>query len=206
MHGIGTIHMARHGQPDIDRRTPITAAAYHDWWARYQETTLMPGEHPPDQLVQIAGFASHLIASPLPRAQETMARVARGRPSLTDEIFVEAPLPAPPVPLLKLSPRVWGGVSRVFWWCGYCDGQESRKEAECRAERAADRLVDLAAEGGDVLLCAHGWFNRMTGKVLRERGWKRTHDGGDSYWAWRSYVPEVVYVKSGAVARAKETI
>ena len=40
-----------------------------------------------------------------------------------------------------------------------------------------------------VVLCGHGWFNRMTRKILRRRGWQCVYDGGDSYWAWRRYEP-----------------
>jgi hypothetical protein len=38
-----------------------------------------------------------------------------------------------------------------------------------------------------VLLCAHGWFNRMMRPVLRKQGWREIEDGGDAYWSYRRY-------------------
>ncbi len=83
---------------------------------------------------------------------------------------------------------MWGVLSRLAWWFGYDGGGESRRMAEMRAARAASRLEKLASEG-PVLVCAHGWFNRMIGRELRRRGWRRVYDGGDRYWAWRRYHP-----------------
>lgn len=187
----GRIVLARHGEPSLDRRVKITARSYHDWWQRYQESGLKDGETPPPVLIDLARSSEILLSSTLRRSRETAAAIADGRFVLADEVFVEAPLPAPPVPLIRFTPRTWGGVSRIVWWLGYAAGGESRREAEVRAERAADYLIDHAASGANVLLCAHGWFNRMAGRVLRDRRWRRTYDGGDHYWAHRTYEPPV---------------
>jgi hypothetical protein len=61
-------------------------------------------------------------------------------------------------------------------------------ERAARLEAAADRLEALSARG-DVLLCAHGWFNRMLRGILRRRGWACIYDGGDRYWSWRRFQP-----------------
>ncbi|MEM8784348.1 MAG: histidine phosphatase family protein [Pseudomonadota bacterium] len=189
MTASGRIHMARHGRPDIDRSTPMAARDYDAFWAQYQETGLVAGEKPSEDLAKIAEEAGALASSSLRRARETMAALAGDRGWLIDDVFVEAALPAPPLPLLRLSPKIWGAISRVWLWCGESHCQEIRPDEENRAQRAGDILIDLAAEGSDVLLCGHGWFNRMTGRVLRERGWVCVHDGGDAYWSWRTYAP-----------------
>ena len=44
-----------------------------------------------------------------------------------------------------------------------------------------------AGEGRDVVLAAHGWFNRMLRPELKKRGWTCVHDGGDKYWSYRIY-------------------
>jgi broad specificity phosphatase PhoE len=137
----------------------------------------------------VADAAHCLLASPLPRARQTLERVANGRKMEIDPVFVEAPLPSMPIPFLRFSPDTWGVISRVGWWLGIAGAGESRREAEERAARAADMLIRRAADHGNVLLCAHGWFNRMTGRALRERGWRCIHDGGDRHWSWRTYVP-----------------
>lgn len=185
----GAITIARHGRPALSRQGWLTARGWTEWWAAYDRSGLAEGEMPMPVLVEIAAEATVLIASPLPRARQTAGLVAPGREIEADALFVEAPLPAPPLPdWLKMRPAMWGILSRLVWWFGYHGGGESRRMAEARAERAVLRLEVLAREG-DVLVCAHGWFNRMMGRALRRRGWRRVYDGGDRYWAWRRFIP-----------------
>ncbi len=185
----GVITIARHGRPALPRLGWFNARGWDGWWQAYDRSGLAEGETPMPVLMDIAQESAVLLASTLPRARETAELVAGGRVIEEDALFVEAPLPAPPLPgWWKMRPGMWGVVSRLGWWFGYHAGGESRKMAEARAEQAATRLESLAARG-DVLVCAHGWFNRMIGRVLRRRGWRRVYDGGDRYWAWRRYQP-----------------
>ena len=62
----------------------------------------------------------------------------------------------------------------------------ARDVADREAEAAAARLIE-AAQSGPVLLCAHGWFNRMMRPVFRSLGWRCVRDGGDYYWTHRRY-------------------
>lgn len=181
--------MARHGRPALSRRHWLNARGWTDWWAAYDRSGLAAGETPIPILMEIAAECAVVVASTLPRAKETARLIAPERECLEDALFAEAPLPAPPLPdWLKMRPAMWGVLSRLCWWFGYDGGGESRRMAEARAEEAATRLETLARRG-PVLVCAHGWFNRMIGRVLRRRGWKRVYDGGDRYWAWRRYHP-----------------
>jgi broad specificity phosphatase PhoE len=184
-----SITLARHGRPALSRKVRIDAAGYKVWWDAYDEGGLAPGQHPPPALRHAAASAGMIVASPLARSLETARAVAGARQVATDDIFVEARLPPPPLPaLVKLGPRSWGVVSRISWWCGLDGGQESRREAELRAERAADRLEELVRAHGSVLMVGHGWFNRMIRPVLLARGWACADDGGDSYWSHRRYI------------------
>jgi len=182
----GWIVIGRHGRPALSRDARITAAEFKDWWRRYDEGGLAADQTPPSALLDVAGQADLLLSSTLRRAVETAEAVAGGRAILHDPLFVEAPLPPPPV-LGRRSPSEWGVWARCAWWMGLSGGQESRKAAEARAEIAADRLIAHAAGGRNVLLCAHGWFNRMMRPVLLERGWRCAIDGGDDYWSFRRY-------------------
>ena len=181
--------LVRHGRPALSRKMYIDWRAYHSWWAAYGESGLAETETPPGVLVELAKRADIIIASPLPRAWQTAQALSGGRHIIADERFVEAPLPSPPIPFVRLRPPIWNVLSRVFWWLGYSGTGESRKHAKIRATSAADRLIELAQGRELVLLCAHGWFNRMIRKVLRERQWQCTYDGGDSYWAHRHFEP-----------------
>ena len=58
---------------------------------------------------------------------------------------------------------------------------------QARAEQAADMIVQLAGEGRDVVVLAHGFFNFMVGRALRRRGWRLTANQGWKYWSTRRY-------------------
>lgn len=185
----GAIILTRHGEPALSRKCLITARQYGDWWAKYEVGGLLAGQTPPPELVAAAQGAGAIYASTRQRAQETAAAVAVGREVMTDVMFIEAPLPPPPVPeWIRLSPKWWGVVSR-FWWHAFDHhgGQETRAEAEARAEQAAQKLIARAEGGQDVLVFAHGYFNHMVGARLKADGWKLVQNQGFKYWSQRRY-------------------
>jgi broad specificity phosphatase PhoE len=189
--------LARHGRPALDRSPLLDWRGYKAWWGAYDEGGLAPGETPPAALLEVARDAHAVLASPLKRSLETAQAVAEGREVVADPVFIEAALPPPPIPGLRLKPGQWGVLARIAWWLGLSGGMETRAEAERRAERAVDRVLeDLAGEPQDervVLVCAHGWFNRMMRPVLKARGWRCVRDGRDGYWSFRRYeLPESV--------------
>lgn len=189
----GRIITARHGRPNVTRDVRITAAEFGAWWAQYDESGLAPDEKPPQSLIDIAGKAATVLSSTLPRAIETARHATRGEKDVpADPMFVEAPLPPPPVPFLKLSPTTWSVISRSFWFLGYApDGVESHGEAWTRVGDIVDRLVEQSTKG-DVLLCAHGYLNWMIDRRLRASGWRRAgREGGNHYWSWRTYEPRL---------------
>jgi broad specificity phosphatase PhoE len=179
--------LARHGKPRGDRKVKITWREYIDWWADYDRSGLMEGQTPPPELIAAAAQADVILCSTLPRSIETAQAIAGGKPVTADAIYIEAPLPPPPVPGRR-KPRRWGVYARVSWWLGRAQGGETRAQAEARAEAAAASLHARALRGDNVMLCAHGWFNRMMRPVLFAWGWRCVHDGGDKYWAFRKYV------------------
>ena len=186
---VGRIITARHGRPDMPRDVTISAREYGDWWAGYDASGLAPDQTPPDSLIALAQGAANIVSSTLPRAIETAAAVTRRtRHVPQDVLYVEAPLPPPPLPFLKLRPGQWGVVSRTFWFFGYTPaGVESHRGSWRRVAEIADRLEALAAEG-DVLLCAHGYLNWMIDRRLRAIGWDRAErEGANDYWSWRTY-------------------
>jgi len=185
----GAIILARHGEPALSRKCMLTSDQYRDWWAKYEIGGLRAGQTPPPELVAAAEGAGAIYASTRPRAQETAAAAAAGKEVMTDALFIEAPLPPPHFPAwFKLPPKYWGAVAR-FWWHAFNhhEGQETRHEAEARAEQAAQVLIGRAESGQDVLVLAHGYFNHMVGRRLKADGWKLVHNQGFRYWSQRRY-------------------
>lgn len=183
-----SIVLARHGEPALSRDIKLSAAGYRDWWARYEVGGLKSGQIPPDGLLAMAREADVIFASVRPRAIETAEAVVAGKHFVRDPMFVEAPLPPPPLPgFVKFGPRTWGVIARIAWWLGHNEGGETRPEAEKRAHAAALRLIAATETEGDVLVLAHGYFNHMVGVALKRLGWKLVENRGFKYWALRRY-------------------
>jgi len=183
---VGFIVIARHGKPHADRSVRIDQQGFREWWAGYDLAGLHPDERPPEKLLDMAAKADVIYASTLQRAIHTAQMVAGGREIVTDPVFVEAPLP-PPGLWGKRRPGAWGVYARAAWWFGHTENGESRAAAELRAEAAVATLTAQALRGQNVLLCAHGWFNRMMRPILRAQGWREVENGGDRYWSYRRY-------------------
>jgi broad specificity phosphatase PhoE len=182
----GSITIARHGRPDANRERWLDWRGYEDWWDNeYQPAGLVSGQDVPDALVRAAADSHTVFASTLRRAVETAQAIAPDRDPHIDPMFIEAELPPPPMPGRYMA-KTWGVFARCSWWMGWARGRESRADAEARARAAADHLIGAAA-AGPVVLCAHGWFNRMLRPHLRGSGWQCVRDGGDTYWSWRRY-------------------
>jgi len=185
----GSIVLARHGEPALSRKVRLTAREYRDWWALYEAGGIIAGQSPPPHLKAAAERAAVIYCSTRLRSIETATVLAAGRDFIRDALFIEAPLPPPRWPgFIRLSPRKWGVISRLWWWfLGHHEDQESRAQAELRAAEAARRLDEMAAKGDDVLVVAHGFFNTMIGIELRRLGWRCVKGRGYKYWSTRSF-------------------
>lgn len=182
------IVIARHGRPALDRHIWINSEEYVAWWAAYDAGGLATDQRVPNGLVEALKACNVLVSSTLLRARETAAQAAPGRDILFEGQFVEAPLPPPHFPdFLKLRPRVWGVIARFTWYFGYHRDQETRQQAEVRADAGANWLIEKATTHGSVGLLAHGWFNRMLRVCLEAKGWTCIYDGHDSHWSHRIY-------------------
>lgn len=188
---LGPIIISRHGRPALDRAAgpKLDWKAYIDWWSRYESGSLASGQTAPESLMRAVADADVVLSSSRPRAVET-ARLAAPEADLeVSDLFIEANLPPPVWKRARFLPKTWNVLARAAWLQGHKLDGEGIRDAEMRAERAADYLIERAAEG-KVYLAAHGWFNRMLRPALRERGWVCQTDGGDSYWSFRVYVPK----------------
>ncbi len=184
---LGAISLTRHGRPKVRREGWSGWNGFNRWWAAYEASDLDPASLPPDNLKQEAARATMLFMSPKQRAMETARAVCGDRPVEVSELFLEAPLPAPPLPLY-MPVSAWWVIARFYWWFGFHGDFEHRNATNARADIATDKVIEAAARG-DVLVCAHGWFNRMVGWRLKRRGWRVVYNGGDTFWGWRKYLP-----------------
>lgn len=182
----GWVMLARHGKPALSREIKLNAAEYRHWWnVLYEEGGILEGQVPPQSLIDMAGQADVIFASTRRRAVETAEAVVSGKAFAREMALIEAPLPPPRLPgFIRLNPRTWGFVSRFCWWFfGYSEDQETRRQAEVRARGVAERLISEAQAGRNVLVVAHGFFNTMIGIELKKLGWYRAEGRGYRYWS-----------------------
>lgn len=184
----GPIIISRHGKPALDRKLgpKLDWLAYKDWWAKYEAGSLAKGQVAPESLKHAVRDSAVVLSSTRPRAFETAQMAAPWAEIEQSELFVEANLPPPPLKGIRFLPKTWNILARAAWMQGHKLDGEGIREAEARAEKAADYLIERA-EQGQVYLAAHGWFNRMLRPRLRARGWRCKIDGGDVYWGFRVY-------------------
>ncbi|WP_293610889.1 histidine phosphatase family protein [Ponticaulis sp.] len=187
---VGPIIIARHGRPALDRRAGprLGWREYKDWWARYEIGSLAEDQVPPEALKKIVEDCEVYLASSRPRAHETAMKAAPHAEIETSDLFWEANLPPPMWEKVRFLPKTWNIMARAAWLRGHKLDGEGKSDAELRADKAADYLIERAQEG-KVFLAAHGWFNRMLRPRLKRRGWVCVRDGGDSYWSYRLYIP-----------------
>lgn len=185
----GAIILARHGEPALSRRVWLNAEGYRQFWAQYEVLGLLPGQTPPETLTEFVASAGVVFSSTRQRSIETAIALTRGRDFASDALFVEAPLPPPNLPaFIKMRPSYWGFLARVCWWfLNHHEGEETRRQAEDRAAAAAERLIEAAKQGQDVVVLAHGFFNFMVGRALRRRGWRIAVSQGYKYWSMRRF-------------------
>jgi hypothetical protein len=186
----GAIVLARHGEPALSRKVKLNAAEYRRFWATYEVLGLLPGQSPPKLLTAFVERCGALVASTRLRSIESAEKLAQGRAFAQEALLVEAPLPPPNWPgWIRLSPSLWGFIARLWWWYfDHHEGQETRSQAEVRADEAAAMLERLASQGEDVVVLAHGFFNFMIGRSLKKRGWRLVHSEGWKYWSMRRFV------------------
>ena len=181
--------LARHGEPALSRKVRLSAQQYREFWASYEVLGILPGQTPPAKLLDFARSAGTLVTSTRLRSIESAQRLDAPREFARHDLLVEAPLPPPAWPeWIRFSPKIWGFLARVWWWFfNHHEGQETRREAETRAQEAAAMLIGLAEQGDDVVVLAHGFFNYMIGRALRRRGWRLTLSEGYKYWSTRRF-------------------
>jgi hypothetical protein len=185
----GAIILARHGEPALSRKVKLSAAEYRKFWASYEVLGLLPGQTPPATLMTFVEKCGTLVASTRLRSIESAQALAKGRAFTREAVLIEAPLPPPNWPAwIRLSPRLWGFLARFWWWFfNHHEGQETRLQAEARADEASTMLIEIAEQGEDVVVLAHGFFNFMIGRALRRRGWRLVASEGYKYWSTRRF-------------------
>jgi len=182
--GAKTIVLARHGPPACPRPWLTSARGFGAWMERYDAASVLPLTPPPMDHVLLMRSLPRVVSSASPRAVSSVELLGRTPEIVPDGLLDEAPLPAPPTPLLVMPIDGWLFLSRVFWLLGWAPGGiENRTTAWRRSGEAARFLVEIAERDGSVGVVAHGWTNHWIGLRLRRLGWTRRQRSGYGPWS-----------------------
>ena len=89
----------------------LDRAAVERWRAAYDAAGLRAGAEPPAALVREVAGAAVFAASDLPRARESAALLAGGRPVQVSPLLREEPLPLPNLPGLRVPLAAWEALT-----------------------------------------------------------------------------------------------
>ena len=181
------IALLRHGKPKALSSAPISACQFSEWISRYDDSGIAENSAPAKANLEYANKCDVLVCSSLPRSIQSAELLSSDQPLVSDKLFCEAGMPCAQRKTLKLPPKVWAVLFRVFWYFGYSRNSESYSDARKRASMAAHKLVALAEEHRSVMLVGHGIINRLIARELKSLGWSGPANPGSLYWDYRIY-------------------
>jgi broad specificity phosphatase PhoE len=181
------IVLMRHGEPASPAALWIAGKQFGDWVRSFDQGGIKEAMLIPEETRRLATNIRLVIASDLPRAKESAARLARKTmidPDLREARIVEAFRTS-----LHAPASFWLGVARLAWWLDLAASEEPIAVARARAERVADKLILLAREHGRVLVVGHALFNTLIARRLRTLGWSGPPVPPSRYWSLATYKP-----------------
>ena len=150
----------------------------------YDAAGIRDDSPPPERLRDVAAAADVLCASDLPRAIESVRRVAPGREVMISPLLREIRLEPPPWIPFPLPISAWDALSHAQWSYRLL----TKREHECirRADAAADWLEQHAGDAASVVVLTHGGVRRLIADRLEGRGWQRVR-APRSYANWSTW-------------------
>lgn len=158
-------------------------------WLRAYDAAEISAEEFPQHAATRAVTSRCIIASPLPRCVQSAYALAPTRDIGIEDVFREAELPHAMWKFPHLPLSVWTVLFRVAWFCGYSANSESHSTATNRAQRAAERLIDLAREHKSVFLMGHAVMTALIARQLVRAGWVGPKRPTHRYWQYCVYRP-----------------
>ena len=145
-------------------------------------------EPPPAEAVAAAATADIFVASTLPRAIESVRRLAPGRNPETTPLLCETGFDAPGLLPVRLPIDTWDAIDYVRDGIGIRMRRASPYLS--RAREAADWLVSRVPPHSTLLAVTHGRFRRFLWAALLDRGWqaefrRKTYHNW-SVWSFRA--------------------
>jgi len=176
------IILIRHGKPTSADSPTLNASEYTKWIQRYNFSDVSESSRPLSINNKLTSF--YLISSHFNRAIHSTEIYTGRKPDEVSSLFKEMDIPRYKLPF-KLKPMTWVYLCRVLWMFGLKGSFESYRLAKKRAELAAEQLITLAQEKGNVVLFGHGYMNLHIRRILIKQGWSLS-DKSNDFWGLSS--------------------
>lgn len=181
------IILLRHGKPVIPPLNIVSASAFKTWVNIYNSSGLCVTSQPTFNTINTAQKCNAIVCSNLTRSIESALALNIKHITLISSIFNESGLPVAHWRLVKLSPKAWAVLFRIFWLFGYSRNSESFKQSRTRASGAASILINLARKHERVLFVGHGVYNQLLANELKASGWAGPRRPETKHWSYSIY-------------------
>jgi broad specificity phosphatase PhoE len=182
---IMRIALMRHGKPASHPSAWITGHEFGEWVRSFDEDGIDDAMVTPEEAQRLASTMGWVIASDLPRATQSAARLMRRivlDPNLREARFMPSFRTK-----LRAPASLWLNVARLTWWMDVTTSPEPIEAARKRARRVTNKLVSLALEHHSVLVIGHEVFNALIARRLRRLGWSGPLMPPSRYWSVATY-------------------
>ncbi len=176
------IILIRHGKPDINQKGWFSSLDAQKYSENYNQVEVVDFETIPVCMEILK--PDTIYSSILVRAISTANKLINDQAIYIDSrsLFREFEREIFTIPLIRLPLNFWLVSSRLFWYLGIHSSRiESHKAAKKRVSLAADYLETKSGSQKEVILVAHGMFNKALSKELQKRGWTLVFENGNSY-------------------------
>jgi len=176
------IILIRDAEVKIPRRIPLYAKEMGKFVERYKYAEIKK-EMPSLKINKILNDSDKIFCSELRRSVDSLSLLGKTA-DVQDGVFNEVETPYPRWKWFKLYPDIWLALFRAMWFRGYSSHSESFKEAKVRVEEAMVKLISSSHTHPTVTLLGHGVMNKLIGKELVNKGWKKKGRLGMKNWSY----------------------
>lgn len=182
------INLVRHGKSLYNDKNRITVENYKIWSEYYDSSGVNIEKSYPAFTLEKVSSANLLLTSCLKRAIDSAAYLSPNSQVAASSLFRETELPLlKGFGRIKLRPVIWEFLLRALWLAGFSSKCESFKEAQYRAQEAADILIEFAGKYSKVTLVGHGFFNYLIASELKKHQWKAGSRISFKHWVCTSF-------------------
>lgn len=178
---ISQIILIRHGKPLLNKKGKFNSRDARDYAHLYDQVGV--NKFDPHKICFINSKIDTVYSSSIRRAENTAELIFRNEEVIiSNKVFREFEKEIIPIPFLSLPLDFWLVYARTLWYLRlHHENIESVREAKERSREASSFLRDQSMKDQNVVLVAHGLFNRKLCKDLERNDWIKVYSNGNDY-------------------------